>query len=117
MGIKNRNSYISPLQRTRRTAELLQLGFHTGQHFYDRETETVKASEVSHETPENLIQMTPWLHEWHYGEYEGLTRMEIESRRGAKDSWSIWTDGCPGGECVFFFPLDPNHINLYIYHV
>ncbi|KAG8986227.1 hypothetical protein FRB93_005485 [Tulasnella sp. JGI-2019a] len=35
--------------------------------------------------------------EWDYGEYEGLTSAEIEERN---PGWSIWCDGCPGGESV-----------------
>jgi probable phosphoglycerate mutase len=35
------------------------------------------------------------LHEWDYGEYEGLTSAQIEARR---PGWSLWRDGCPGGE-------------------
>jgi probable phosphoglycerate mutase len=35
------------------------------------------------------------LAEWDYGEYEGLTSAEI--RKGRPD-WSLWRDGCPGGE-------------------
>jgi broad specificity phosphatase PhoE len=33
--------------------------------------------------------------EWDYGEYEGQTTDEIRARRS---DWSLWTDGCPGGE-------------------
>jgi broad specificity phosphatase PhoE len=33
--------------------------------------------------------------EWDYGEYEGLTTVEI---RGRRPDWSLWRDGCPGGE-------------------
>lgn len=33
--------------------------------------------------------------EWDYGEYEGLTTAEIRERR---PRWSLWLDGCPGGE-------------------
>jgi broad specificity phosphatase PhoE len=33
--------------------------------------------------------------EWDYGAYEGLTTPEIRTTRPA---WSLWADGCPGGE-------------------
>jgi probable phosphoglycerate mutase len=33
--------------------------------------------------------------EWDYGDYEGLTTPEIRTTR---PDWSLWTDGCPGGE-------------------
>ena len=35
------------------------------------------------------------LHEWDYGEYEGLTTPEIHETR---PGWDLWRDGCPGGE-------------------
>lgn len=35
------------------------------------------------------------LHEWDYGEYEGMTTPQI---REANPSWNLWRDGCPGGE-------------------
>jgi broad specificity phosphatase PhoE len=37
----------------------------------------------------------PDLREWDYGEYEGLTTDEI---RALRPDWSLWRDGCPGGE-------------------
>ncbi len=35
------------------------------------------------------------LHEWDYGEYEGLTTPEIRAQR---PDWDLWRDGCPNGE-------------------
>ncbi len=35
------------------------------------------------------------LMEWDYGDYEGMTSAEIQRRR---PGWSLWRDGCPGGE-------------------
>jgi probable phosphoglycerate mutase len=35
------------------------------------------------------------LREWDYGDYEGMTTVEIRRRR---PGWSLWLDGCPSGE-------------------
>jgi len=35
------------------------------------------------------------LREWDYGDYEGITTLEIQARR---PGWSLWRDGCPNGE-------------------
>lgn len=59
----------SPLRRARETCELAGYG--------DR-------AEVCED-----------LHEWDYGEYEGLTTPQIRER---DPGWNLWTDGCPGGE-------------------
>jgi broad specificity phosphatase PhoE len=60
---------VSPLRRARETCELAGLG---GQ-----------------------ASVREDLHEWDYGEYEGLTSAQIEALR---PGWSLWRDGCPGGE-------------------
>ena len=59
----------SPLTRATETAELAGLG--------DR------------------AERTDALLEWDYGDYEGLTSPQIDELR---PGWSLWRDGCPGGE-------------------
>ncbi len=41
------------------------------------------------------VRIEPDLCEWDYGEYEGLRTDEI---RASRPGWSVWDDGCPGGE-------------------
>ncbi|GAA2893689.1 phosphoglycerate mutase [Actinoplanes cyaneus] len=42
-----------------------------------------------------VTEVTEDLAEWNYGEYEGITTKQI---RVDRPDWSLWTDGCPGGE-------------------
>ena len=60
---------VSPLRRARETCELCGLGAQA--------------------------QVREDLHEWDYGDYEGLTSQQIEALR---PGWVLWRDGCPGGE-------------------
>jgi broad specificity phosphatase PhoE len=59
----------SPLRRARETAEEAGFG--------------------------DVLAVSDELHEWDYGEYEGLTTPEIRKER---PDWVLWRDGCPGGE-------------------
>jgi broad specificity phosphatase PhoE len=61
--------FVSPRLRARRTAELV--------------------------LPDLAAEVEPLLAEFDYGDDEGLTRFEIQAKR---PGWSVWTDGCPGGE-------------------
>jgi broad specificity phosphatase PhoE len=60
---------VSPSARARETCELCGLG--------------------------GEAQVRADLHEWDYGEYEGMTSKEIHTRR---PGWVLWRDGCPAGE-------------------
>jgi len=59
----------SPLLRARQTCELAGFG--------------------------ERMEIVEELHEWDYGDYEGLTSAEIRERN---PGWNMWRDGCPGGE-------------------
>jgi probable phosphoglycerate mutase len=41
------------------------------------------------------IEITEDLAEWNYGDYEGLTSVQIREK---DPTWDLWTQGCPGGE-------------------
>jgi len=43
----------------------------------------------------SVVSVSDDLHEWDYGEYEGLTTPQI---RSSAPEWNLWRDGCPGGE-------------------
>lgn len=68
-GLTFEKVFTSPLQRASRTCEIAGYG--------DRAV------------------TVPDLVEWNYGEYEGLTSVEI---RKVRPDWQLFRDGCPGGE-------------------
>jgi broad specificity phosphatase PhoE len=72
---------VSPSQRARETCELAGLG-----------------AQVS--VNEDLL-------EWDYGDYDGMTSAEIEARR---PGWSLWRDGCPGGETAADVGARADHV-------
>jgi broad specificity phosphatase PhoE len=43
------------------------------------------------------VVIEPNLREWDYGDYEGITTPAI---RQSRPGWTIFADGCPGGETV-----------------
>ena len=43
------------------------------------------------------VELVGDLVEWDYGAYEGRTTAEIRLER---PGWTVWTDGCPGGETI-----------------
>lgn len=82
--------YVSPRRRAQETFKLIM--------------ESVPARDKSHI---QIIQCND-IREWDYGDYEGLTTSEINELRKSRGldkdkSWSIWEDGCEGGE-------SPQHI-------
>jgi broad specificity phosphatase PhoE len=45
----------------------------------------------------NQAEIDPDLREWDYGDYEGMTTEEI---RETRPGWTVFADGCPGGESL-----------------
>ena len=75
---------ISPMQRARKTYELM---------FAPATRRTLLKSKAI---------VTPELTEWNYGDYEGLTTKEIRELREKQGlnvkNWDHFRDGCEGGE-------------------
>lgn len=61
--------YSSPSSRAKKTCELAGFG--------------------------STMQIDNDLSEWNYGDYEGLTTLEIQQKR---PGWNLFLDGCPRGE-------------------
>ncbi|RDW80232.1 phosphoglycerate mutase family protein-like protein [Coleophoma cylindrospora] len=87
--------FVSPRKRAQRTLELLELGCAEKLPWEERR----KYDDASIRT-QAKVEITEDIREWDYGDYEGITSVQIREQR-AKDGlppWDIWRDGCPGGE-------------------
>lgn len=70
-GLTDPYVFASPRQRARRTAELAGLA---------------------------VDELDELFGEWDYGDYEGLTRKQIQA--DSDPTWTVWTGGGPNGESV-----------------
>ncbi|KAF5236218.1 hypothetical protein FAUST_6688 [Fusarium austroamericanum] len=89
--------YVSPRKRAQRTFELLNLGLSRPLPWTPH-GDTPDGTGLQCEAE---VEVTDYIREWDYGDYEGITSPEIRKIRaeqGIKGSWDIWKDGCPGGE-------------------
>ncbi|KAF5707255.1 2,3-bisphosphoglycerate-dependent phosphoglycerate mutase [Fusarium globosum] len=88
--------YVSPRKRAQRTFELLNLGLNRPLPWTPHGAPNGTGLQCEAE-----VEVTDYIREWDYGDYEGITTPEIRKIRaeqGIKGSWDIWKDGCPGGE-------------------
>ncbi|CEI61168.1 hypothetical protein FVEN_g6095 [Fusarium venenatum] len=89
--------YVSPRKRAQRTFELLNLGLSRPLPWTPH-GDTPDGTGLQCEAE---VEVTDYIREWDYGDYEGITSPEIRkirAEKGIKGSWDIWKDGCPGGE-------------------
>lgn len=88
--------YVSPRRRAQRTFELLNLGLNRPLPWTPHGAPNGTGLQCEAE-----VEVTEYIREWDYGDYEGITSPDIRKVRaeqGIKGSWDIWKDGCPGGE-------------------
>ncbi|MFI5493791.1 histidine phosphatase family protein [Actinoplanes sp. NPDC051859] len=78
-------------QEARRAGERLQ-GREFAAVFASPRRRATRTAELAGLT---VTETTDDLAEWNYGDYEGITTATI---RETRPSWSLWSDGCPGGE-------------------
>lgn len=100
-----RRVFVSPRQRAVRTFQLL---FGQGDNEGNDDEEKGKVVAGVKETVfgggEGSILVTEEIREWDYGEYEGIRATEVKATRKKLGldpegrEWSVWRDGCPGGE-------------------
>jgi len=104
-----RRVWVSPRQRAMRTFQLLFGGTQStgsSEEGDEGEREVAGVREGIFGGGEGSVVVTEEIREWDYGEYEGMKAEEVREirkqrgleREGVK--WSVWRDGCEGGEYV-----------------
>jgi sedoheptulose-bisphosphatase len=101
-----RKVWVSPRKRALRTFELLFSGGGGWLPWVDE----VKQGKVVAGVNEGMfgggpgsVVVSEQIREWDYGEYEGMKPSEVRAMRKEKGldegrEWSVWRDGCEGGE-------------------
>ena len=87
-------AYVSPLERARRTAQLLGLRLPGDDARPSGEAETLGEHGLQVEIVDELV-------EWDYGGYEGLSTPQVRERlvaEGGRDDWTVWEDGVVPGD-------------------
>ena len=112
---KVRKVWVSPRRRAVRTFQLL---FGAGQdnNVGTGEVEVAGVPKGIFGGGEGSVVVSEEIREWDYGEYEGMRAVEVRELRARKGldkdkaKWSVWRDGCEGGEYVCFsFSPPPCH--------
>lgn len=94
----HRHTSFTDLPLTERgVADAQALGARLRRQSYDRVLTSPmrRARETAALAGFPTTEVEPAATEWHYGEYEGLTTVQVRER---VPGWSVWTHGAPGGE-------------------
>ena len=102
--------WVSPRQRALRTFQLLFGDLEdTSRGEGGTGRQIAGVSEEVFGGGEGSIKVTEQIREWDYGEYEGMMAADVRKLRKEKGldrdglEWSVWRDGCEGGEYVYMF--------------
>lgn len=92
--------YVSPMHRSQRTLELLNIGCESPYPWKDSSSAPSNTTVNAARHTNAKVTITDKIREWDYGDYEGITSKEIKKQRSEAGlgTWDIWRDGCPGGE-------------------
>ena len=92
--------WVSPRQRVISTLQLL---FENNDHGSRAEV-SAEGSGDTFGGGRGSVETSEEIREWDYGDYEGMLKEEVNElrrRRGVQSAdnvWSVWRDGCEGGE-------------------